>query len=261
MRSHRARGNSWAEETPTNLLNRCLVAAATLGVTASLALGCGGADSSLASGVPASDAATSDVRESADSMSAANMLPCPTAQPVACGPVCVDLNSDPNNCGACEGVCGAGQVCSMGKCGQHCAASLTRCGSACVDTLTSSMHCGGCGTTCATTQTCSDGRCGCPSGLVECGDRCVDLANDPADCGACGKTCTGATPICADGRCSSSCGSGLLVCAGVCVDLRVDSNNCGACGNKCSGGTSCVSGSCRGGGAIRDAGKAPDAHL
>src|SRR5579883_1610869 len=34
----------------------------------------------------------------------------------ACDGVCVNLNTDPHNCGACGQVCGAGKICSHGAC-------------------------------------------------------------------------------------------------------------------------------------------------
>ncbi|WP_426748574.1 EGF domain-containing protein [Myxococcus faecalis] len=40
---------------------------------------------------------------------------CPSPR-VQCGQVCTDLSSDPNNCGCCGNVCGAGKTCSSGVC-------------------------------------------------------------------------------------------------------------------------------------------------
>ena len=45
---------------------------------------------------------------------------CPAGETV-CGGACVDLTSDPLNCGACSTVCGAGQVCSNSACTATCA--------------------------------------------------------------------------------------------------------------------------------------------
>ena len=59
-----------------------------------------------------------------------------------CNNQCVDITSDPNNCGGCNNPCGT----------QSC------CAGACVDTMGSdNSNCGGCGVTCA--GTCTNGQC------------------------------------------------------------------------------------------------------
>lgn len=85
----------------------------------------------------------------------------------------------------------------------------------------------------ACTTFCS--RCANKSRRNQCLSVCRTCNNDPRRLnGACGRY------VC--------CGSGQTYCGGSCVDLTNDVNNCGACGNVCGGGTTCVNGTCTGGG-------------
>jgi len=89
-----------------------------------------------------------------------------------CGNVCVDVYTDPANCGACGTACAGGQVCSAGACGLSCAATETVCGGTCRDLQTDSNNCGTCGKTCGPGQACSAGACGCPiPGMAQCGPK------------------------------------------------------------------------------------------
>src|SRR5579883_1698889 len=72
-------------------------------------------------------------------------------------PACVDLNSDPNNCGSCFNVCSGG-VCQNGKC--TCPAGQSPCSNA--------MYMGLCMLPAVT---------------------CYDLSLDTHNCGACGNSC------------------------------------------------------------------------
>jgi len=47
-----------------------------------------------------------------------------------CGGSCVDLASNPNQCGSCGKVCPSPQVCSKGSCAASCDSGLTSCGRA-----------------------------------------------------------------------------------------------------------------------------------
>jgi len=76
-----------------------------------------------------------------------------------CGTVCVDLATDPANCGDCGVSCPAGQFCSNGACATTCAEGLTVCGQSCVDLTSSVLHCGACDEPCQGGQECVNGAC------------------------------------------------------------------------------------------------------
>ena len=115
-----------------------------------------------------------------------------------CAGSCVDLLSDPGNCGGCGTVCESGS-CLDGGCG--CADGLTDCAGACVDTTSDPNHCGACGAFCATGE-CFDSQCYCgevPCGGCElgvCDGACVDTTSDPNHCGGC-------RIVCESGECSA----------------------------------------------------------
>jgi hypothetical protein len=123
--------------------------------------------------VSATDAVDT-IDASHDAMPSDGCAPRPDATPAsdagcsggrfACGGVCVDLQTDPRNCGACGNECFAFQICSAGTCGCECAAGLTVCAEgcnacACHDLRTDPTHCGSCATVCATGEICFDGSC------------------------------------------------------------------------------------------------------
>lgn len=64
--------------------------------------------------------------------------------------MCIDTQTDPNNCGGCGATCAVGQGCSGGEC-------CNMCGDDCVDFQTDSRHCGECDNFCA--LGCCDGDC------------------------------------------------------------------------------------------------------
>ena len=126
---------------------------------------------------------------------------CP-AGTVRAADACVDLATDPANCGAVGNRCATDQVCSAGACAQtdaRCPMGLTACGSGtaavCVDLASDSLNCGACGTACVAGRRCSDGACQleCPEPLVVCGSGggafCTNTTVDGANCGACGNAC------------------------------------------------------------------------
>ena len=86
-----------------------------------------------------------------------------------CGNACVDIYTDPANCGACGTACGGGQVCSAGACGQSCPVGENACGGSCRDLQTDDANCGTCGKACILGQHCITGVCDCPPGMPSCG--------------------------------------------------------------------------------------------
>ena len=101
-----------------------------------------------------------------------------------CGPnpngVCVDLETDPLNCGACDNVCPRGGACTVPVC-----------------------VAGQCGLAQAPDNTNPNAACPFPA-VACCGGTCTDIFNDPNHCGTCGTQCfsqTCAITGCADGDC------------------------------------------------------------
>ena len=158
-----------------------------------------------------------------------------------CGAGCVDLASDPANCGACGTVCTNQQTCTAGGCA--CPGFTTACGTSCVDLSGDEGNCGACGVTCGTGQECLGSACACQSGLTPCASGCVNVTSSATNCGACGVICSEGQ-LCSLGSCSTECAAGLTACSGDCTDLSNDVNNCGSCGNACATGLLCVAGAC-----------------
>jgi hypothetical protein len=86
--------------------------------------------------------------------------PCAPGQSL-CTSGCVDLQTDPANCGSCGDACSSG-VCQQGVCASSCAKGLTSCpavgGRVCVDLQDDQNNCGACGNACVATQ-CTNGAC------------------------------------------------------------------------------------------------------
>ena len=83
-------------------------------------------------------------------------LTCADQGLIECFGVCVDLQTDPSNCGYCGEVCPSGQ-CATGIC-------VEAVGPAPAEVV-------------------------CPSGQADCGGGCIDVFSDPANCGFCGNVC------------------------------------------------------------------------
>lgn len=192
---------------------------------------------------------------------------------VNCAGVCVELQSDNRNCGACATVCDATHTCISGNCSPlsapACPAGQVSCAGACVDPQTDETHCGAsgacggaqAGAACAAGQVCSGGTCAltCQAGLVDCGGKCIDPLSDAAHCGASGA-CSGgeagtvcaAGQVCSAGACGLTCQAGLVACDGKCIDPVTDRAFCGASagcsgagtGAICAAGQVCSGGSC-----------------
>jgi hypothetical protein len=156
-----------------------------------------------------------------------------------CAGQCVDVQSDPNNCGTCVNACPKSQPYCVGGACRVCPDSQQLCGGACVDPTSDRANCGACGATCTATQACVNSQChDCPSGQQLCGNLCVDLTSDANNCGLCGTKC---------GRSQGH----WACCRGACTSLDISDQDCGACGHvcpssasQCCGGSCCFGGSC-----------------
>ena len=78
-----------------------------------------------------------------------------------CAGMCVELDSDPEHCGACSDPCEAMQVCDRGECSdQGCAEEeASACEGACVELDSNPGHCGACGQACLGDELCVGGQC------------------------------------------------------------------------------------------------------
>lgn len=200
-----------------------------------------------------------------------------------CGNDCKNLDSDEDNCGACEKKCVAPKgddpewkcganiqppsttwSCEGGGCKISCTAlfgdcNFDMCSDGCeIDEHTDPLNCGGCGHKCDANQACVDGACMCPAGTVLCDNHCVDVNVDPDNCGSCGNGCLGAegdtangSPTCTKGRCGYVCYAGFANCNsrlddGCEANVGSDPLHCGSCSTKCDAAQSqpCVLGAC-----------------
>jgi hypothetical protein len=112
-----------------------------------------------------------------------------TAGLIDCGGgVCVDVSSDPSNCGVCGWVCSAGDICQGGLCTvAACPAGQEKCGGFfCTPLASDPVNCGACGNVCS-------------AGFACCNSECVNLARDSLNCGGCGVKCL---ETCNDYRCT-----------------------------------------------------------
>src|SRR4051812_2340209 len=158
-----------------------------------------------------------------------------------CGSACVDLRSDPANCGACGSVCPV-DSCVEGAC--RCPGEFGySCTGVCIDLGSDPANCGSCGNVCGLGLSCIHGSClgSCEPGFTLCNSGCVDLNSDPGNCGVCGMVCESGLVAteCRGGECvRADCSVGLEYCgaADLCRDLSSDPAHCGACGNACPSG-------------------------
>lgn len=125
--------------------------------------------------------------------------PIPDALCTLCGDACIDLQSDPANCGACGGAVPTGGGCVSGA--PVCTNGKTQCANQCVDLTSDPNHCGTCSTKLDSSQICVKGKPSCDNGGTTCSGQCVSLANDSSNCGQCGHACASG---CTQRQCSTS---------------------------------------------------------
>lgn len=150
-----------------------------------------------------------------------------TGGETCCAGICVDTDSDSENCGQCGDTCRDGETCSGGNCvcgSDTCAGNETCCSGACVNTDNDLVNCGACGNDCGFGQACSEGVCvcgaspACTNGEFCCTTGCANIVTDVNNCG----------------QCDHVCGVNEQCCNGECVNITTV-QNCGACGHVCPG--------------------------
>lgn len=151
---------------------------------------------------------------------------CPIGE-TYCDGECVDVGSDPANCGRCGDACTTGaMLCQGGGCVAACSGNTVACAGGCVDTASDPANCGSCGHACPTgSELCQAGECittaSCPSAPVAPG-------------GACPSECTGG---CVDNQCTIDC-TGEAQCDGAQIVCPPDFD----CVVVCNGIDACDSG-------------------
>lgn len=173
-----------------------------------------------------------------------------------CGGACVDLSTDPQNCGACDQICPAGSACTSAACvaGDAGDAADGATSDVAADGASSDAE-GDADTTVIDAplhdvpgdQIATDAEAGPPDSPGD--GACTPPFDTPDQCGNCQTACPSTAPLCVpvDGgfACAPKCPAPLLDCAGVCIDTSTDPDHCGFCGNACPSGI-CQDGKCIG---------------
>ncbi|MBQ9394628.1 MAG: hypothetical protein IJU23_03795 [Proteobacteria bacterium] len=177
-----------------------------------------------------------------------------------CKGSCVNVSSDPKNCGDCGHPCEDDETCKKGNCEKGCSNGFTLIDGQCYDTRVDSEHCGKELAVCGENQYCGSdpddpageaGKCLCMSGYFDCDGDSKNGCESDVDCA---YVCEDGEKSCGPGLCcdqsaiccgSSCCESGSICCGnGICADLDNDALNCGECGNKCGKDHICQEGKC-----------------
>ena len=148
--------------------------------------------------------------------------------------VCIDVDTDRENCGKVGHACESGEHCESGVCksGASCKPSERDCDGVCADLKQDINHCGACGHACGDSEVCSDGTCAtaCPEGYVPANGGCADLKTDSDNCGGVGNRCE-ANSFCSEGQCV--CNDGWYNCDG---DLTNGCESNRTCNFACADG-------------------------
>jgi hypothetical protein len=183
----------------------------------------------------------------------------------ACAGHCVDLQSDPGNCGQCGVVCESA-ICENGECASNSQLDATLVDAGLPDVGLVGPVIGtadGARSDGSADGASSDGESGrwdgsfdggfqdtgggdggafedtgvltCGLGELRCGGGCVRPDIDIANCGECDMQCD-PNQLCSAGICSFECAAPLVDCGGICVDLDSDPANCGYCDHVCASG-------------------------
>jgi hypothetical protein len=153
-----------------------------------------------------------------------------------CSGICVDLDSDHENCGGCGNACDPAEVCFEGGCSLECPSGLENCSGGCVDLDEDVSNCGACGRECEGGEHADPV---CVSGVCEA--ACHAGWCDPDGDGDCDTACSSDTEVCNG---ADDDGDGLVDEDFDCIRGEVENDDCEACGTRsrtCS--SSCTWGS------------------